>query len=54
MMHLLRSEIFRLRKRPQAWILALIMVLAVGAFYVALAIAASVISDPESTEDSLK
>lgn len=54
MMQLLRSEIFRLRKRPQAWILALIMVLAVGGFYVALAIAASVISDPESTEDSLK
>jgi len=54
MMHLLRSEIFRLRKRPQAWILALIMVLAVGAFYVALAIAASVIADPASTEESLK
>lgn len=54
MMHLLRSELFRLRKRPQAWILALIMVLAVGAFYVALAIAASVISDPASTEESLK
>ncbi len=54
MMHLLRSEIFRLRKRPQAWIMALIMVLAVGAFHVALAIAASVIADPESTEESLK
>ncbi len=54
MINLLRSELFRLRKRPQAWILALIMVLAVGAFYVSLAIAASVISDPQSTEDSLK
>ena len=32
----------------------LVQVLAVGAFYVSLAIAASVISDPQSTEDSLK
>lgn len=53
MIPLLRSEIFRLRKRPQAWILALIMVLAVGAFYVSLAIAASVISDPADAEESL-
>ncbi len=53
MINLLRSEIFRLRKRPQAWILALIMVLAVGAFYVSLTIAASVLSDPSSTEESL-
>jgi ABC-type transport system involved in multi-copper enzyme maturation permease subunit len=53
MMHLLHSEIFRLRKRPQAWILALIMVLAVGAFYGSLAIAATVMSDPEDTKESL-
>jgi len=53
MMHLLRSEIFRLRKRPQAWILALITVLSVGAFYVSLTIAASVLSDPTDTEESL-
>lgn len=53
MIDLLRSEIFRLRKRPQAWILAVIMVLAVGAFYVSLAIAASVLSDPSDVEESL-
>lgn len=53
MMHLLRSELFRLRKRPQAWIMALIMVLAVGTFYVALTIASSVLSDPTDTEESL-
>lgn len=54
MLQLLRSEIFRLRKRPQAWILALIMVLAVGTFYVALAIAAAVVSDPADAKDSLE
>jgi len=53
MINLLRSEIFRLRKRPQAWILGVIMVLAVGAFYVSLTVAASVLSDPSGTEEDL-
>ena len=54
MFHLLRSEIFRLRKRPQAWILALIMVLGVGAFYTALTIAAFAMSDPSDAKESLQ
>lgn len=54
MIHLLRSELFRLRKRPQAWIMALLMVFGVGIFYVGLAVTASVVSDPQSAEDSLK
>lgn len=54
MMHVLQSEIFRLRKRPQAWILILIMVVGAGAFYVAAAIAASVISDPDGAKESLQ
>lgn len=53
MMHLLQSEIFRLRKRPQTWIMALIMVLGVSAVYAGFAIAALVMSDPSSPEESL-
>lgn len=52
MLHLLQSELFRLRKRPQSWILLLIMFLATGGLYVAFAIAAAV-SDPEGIRDEL-
>lgn len=53
MLHLLRSELFRLRKRPQTWILALIMALGVGAVYTGFAIAALVMSDPSDPRESL-
>lgn len=54
MLNLLRSEIFRLRKRPQAWILVVIMVFAVGTFYVAAGIAAAVVSDPSGPKETLE
>jgi len=33
MMHLLKSELFRLRRRPQSWLLIVIAALLVGVFY---------------------
>jgi ABC-2 type transport system permease protein len=54
MIHLLRSELFRLRKRPQSWILGIIMFMAVAAFYTSLTIAAFVLSDPASTEENIQ
>lgn len=54
MMHLLRSELFRLRKRPQTWILAIIMVGAAGAFYAAMTAAAFILSDPTHVEENLQ
>jgi ABC-2 type transport system permease protein len=54
MIHLLRSELFRLRKRPQSWILAIIMFLAVATFYSVLTVASFVLSDPGSTERNLQ
>lgn len=53
MLHLLQSELFRLRKRPQSWILLLIMFLATGGLYVAFAIAAAAVSEPEGIRDEL-
>src|SRR5680860_319514 len=53
MIHMLHSELFRLRKRPQTWIMALIMVLGVGVVYGGLTIAALVLSDPEEAKESL-
>lgn len=54
MIHLLRSELFRLRKRPQSWILGIIMFLVVAAFYSGLTIASFLLSDPTSTEENLQ
>jgi len=53
MLHLLRSELFRLRKRPQSWILFLIMFLSTGGLYVAFAIAAIASSDADRIRDEL-
>ena len=53
MLHLLRSELFRLRKRPQAWILGIIMVLSVATFYVAASIAATLMSDPDGPREAI-
>jgi ABC-2 type transport system permease protein len=52
--NLLRSEIFRLRKRPQSWILMLIMVIGVSAVYTGFTIAALVMQDPSDPEESLR
>ncbi len=54
MIHLLRSELFRLRKRPQSWILGIIMFLVVAAFYSGLTIASFLLSDPTGTERNLQ
>lgn len=54
MMHLLRSELFRLRKRPQTWILILIMIAAAGAFYASLTVATFILSDPSQAEQNLQ
>ncbi len=54
MIHLLRSELFRLRKRPQSWILGIIMFLVVAAFYSGLTIASFLLSDPTGTEQNLQ
>ena len=53
MLHLLHSELFRLRKRPQSWILLLIMLLTTGGLYVSFAIAVSVSSEPDGIRDDL-
>ena len=51
MLRLLRSEIFRLRKRPQSWVLGIIMLGGVATVYVGLTIAALVMSDPSEPKD---
>lgn len=51
MLRLMRSEMFRLRKRPQCWVMALVMAFGVIATYVSLAVAAIVMSDPNEAED---
>ncbi len=53
MVHLLRSELFRLCKRPQSRVMFLIMFLSTGGFYIAFAIAASASSDPDGIRDEL-
>jgi ABC-type transport system involved in multi-copper enzyme maturation permease subunit len=53
MLRLLRSEIFRLRKRPQSWVLGIIMLGGVVTVYVGLTIAALVMSDPSEPKDGL-
>lgn len=53
MLHLLQSELFRLRKRPQSWILLLIMFLATGGLYVAFVITVAVTSDSADIKDEL-
>lgn len=53
MHHLLRSELFRLRKRPQSWVLFLIMFLSTGGLYIAFAIAASLSSETDGARDEL-
>lgn len=56
MMNLLRSELFRLRKRSQSWMLILIGVLLVGFFYGAFLIAALTLSgsDQADVKDGLR
>lgn len=53
MMRLFRSEVFRLRKRPQSWILIIIMVLGVAAFYSAMTVSTFVLSDPTGIKEDL-
>lgn len=53
MFHLLQSELFRLRKRPQSWILLLIMFLVTGGLYVGFAIAASASPEPDGIKEDL-
>ena len=53
MLHLLRSELFRLRKRPQSWVLFLVMFISTGGLYIAFAIAASVASEPDEIRNEL-
>lgn len=50
MLHLLRSEVFRLRKRSQSWLLILIGVILVGLFYAAFLIAALALSGQDQIE----
>jgi ABC-2 type transport system permease protein len=51
MLRLMRSELFRLRKRPQCWVMALVMVFGVIATYTSLAVAAILMSDPNEPAD---
>lgn len=51
MLRLMRSELFRLRKRPQSWVMTLIMLAGVVATYVTMAVAAIVMRDPNEPSD---
>lgn len=51
MISLLRSELFRLRKRPQSMILILITILVTGGIYVAFYIASQTLSDDADAAD---
>ncbi len=51
MMSLLRSELFRLRKRPQSMILILMTILVTGAIYAAFYIASQVVTDQAEAAD---
>ncbi len=51
MLRLMRSELFRLRKRPQCWVMAMIMAIGVIATYTSLAVAAIVMGDPNEPTD---
>lgn len=53
MLRLLRSEIFRLRKRPQSWVLGIIMLGGVATVYVGLTIAALIMSDPGKPKETI-
>lgn len=51
MMPMLRSELFRLSKRPQSLILILITILVTGGIYAAFCIASQVVSDTAAAAD---
>lgn len=50
MIHLFRSELFRLRKRPQTWLLLLVAFLLTAMLYAGFAIGARV-TDPQDADD---
>lgn len=54
MMNLLKSELFRVRKRPQAWIMIAILVFFQIALYAGLVIASFVQEDPTSAERNVR
>ncbi|MCC6704170.1 MAG: ABC transporter permease [Thermomicrobiales bacterium] len=54
MINLLKSELFRVRKRPQAWIMILIVVLFQVALYAGLIIASFVREDPSGPNRNIQ
>jgi ABC-2 type transport system permease protein len=54
MINLLKSEIFRVRKRPQAWIMVLLLVFIQVALYAGLVIASFVRDDPASVNRNIQ
>ncbi len=56
MMHALQSELFRLRKRPQTWIMPVLATLFIGGFYAVIYLVYQFgpASDRASMQDSLK
>ena len=54
MINLLKSEMFRARRRPQAWIMILMIVILQIGLYVGLVIASFVRDDPESVNRNIR
>lgn len=54
MVNLLKSELFRVRKRPQAWIMILLLVVFEVALYAGLVIASFVRDDPASVNRNIQ
>ncbi len=53
MLRLLRSELFRLRKRPQCWVLGIVMVGGVASLYAGITIATLMMSDNSGPREAL-
>lgn len=54
MMNLLKSELYRVRKRPQAWMMIVMLIIFQLALYAGLVIASFVQDDPSSAERNLQ
>ena len=54
MVNLLKSELFKIRKRPQAWMMIVMLVIFQVALYVGLVIASFVRDDPDSVNQNIQ
>ena len=54
MVNLLKSELFKIRKRPQAWMMIVMLVIFEVALYVGLVVASFVRDDPESVNRNIQ